>query len=61
MISDAEHLQDIGKLLDEQRHEVALDCVAKGIYKDVFEAKQSQRDKRIEYSDYKYKHLLYRS
>ena len=39
VISDAEYLQDIQHLLDEQRHEVALECVEKGIYKDVFEAK----------------------
>ena len=39
---------------------MAIDCVNKGIYKDVIEAKNQQREKRIKYSDYKYKHLLYR-
>jgi hypothetical protein len=48
-------------MLEEQRHEVALECVEKGIYSDVVQAKQGQRANKIKYSDYKYKHLLYRS
>ena len=52
--------RSIGKASEEQRHEVAIDCVKKGIYKDVIEAKQMQRKSRIDASDYKYKHLLYR-
>ena len=39
---------------------MALQCVEKGIYKDVVEAKQMQRKYRIALSDYKFKHLLYR-
>jgi hypothetical protein len=59
-IQDAEFKLDLQKLLDEQRHEVALDLVEKGIFKDVIQAKQMQRETRIQQSDYKYKHLLYR-
>lgn len=43
IIYDAEHLQDIQKRLDEMRHEVAINCVKLGIYKDVYEAKQPRR------------------
>ena len=39
---------------------MAIDCVNKGVYKNVIEAKQMQRQKRIKHSNYKYKHLLYR-
>ena len=59
-INDALFHADLDKLLEEQRHEMAIDCVQKGVYKDVIEAKGQQRDKRIMHSDYKYKHLLYR-
>jgi len=48
------------KRIEEQRHQTALLCMTLGIYKDVYEAKQGVRDKMIESSDYKYKHLLYR-
>ena len=60
LVNDALYRQDLDKLLEEQRHEMAIECVQKGVYKDVIEAKQMQRQKRIQYSDYKYKHLLYR-
>ena len=40
LINDAEHLQDLNQMNDEKRHEVALQAVELGIYKDVFEAKQ---------------------
>ena len=60
LVDDALYHQDLEKYLEEQRHEMAIECVQKGVYKDVIEAKEMQRKKRIQYSDYKYKHLLYR-
>jgi hypothetical protein len=71
VIYNAEYLLDIQKRIEEQRHQTALVCVALGIYKDTYEAKQGIRgkwvglmtlciDKMIRASDYKYKHLLYR-
>lgn len=72
IIYDAEFLQDIRRRLDERRHQVALECVAHGVYKDTYEAKQGVRGKNIVYwinfnidkmisdSKYKYKHLLYK-
>ena len=39
---------------------MAIECVQKGVYNNVIEAKGQQRDKRIKHSNYKYKHLLYR-
>ena len=39
LVNDALYLQDLEKALEEQRHEMAIDCVNKGIYKDVIEAK----------------------
>ncbi len=59
-IFDAEYMNDLSKLLEEQRHEVAIECVKLGIYKDVVEAKSMQRKVRMEQSDYKFKHLLFR-
>jgi hypothetical protein len=60
VIYDTEYLQDIDKRIEEQRHELAMQCVSLGIYKDVYEAKEGRRRKMIEESNYKYKHLLYR-
>jgi hypothetical protein len=71
IIYDAEYLLDVQKRIDEQRHQTALVCVALGLFKDTYEAKQGRRgkkfvinilkiDKMIKASDYKYKHLLYR-
>eukprot|EP00347_Sterkiella_histriomuscorum_P000035 403377431 len=61
IIFDAEFTRDIMKRLEEQRHQLALQCVALGIFDDVYQAKQTQRDLKIKNSDYKYKHLLYRN
>jgi hypothetical protein len=60
IIFDAEYFQDIQKRLNEQRHELAIHCVNLGIFKDVYEAKESRRQKSIHNSLYKYKHMLYR-
>jgi hypothetical protein len=43
IIQDAEYREDINKSIDEQRHEIAMKCVMLGIYKDVYEAKESSR------------------
>ena len=60
IIYDAEFFADQYKRLDEIRHEIAMQCVNLGIYKDVYEAKAGVRKKMIDESNYKYKHLLYR-
>jgi hypothetical protein len=45
VIYDAEYRQDIQRRIEEQRHQTALVCVALGIYKDTYEAKQGVRRK----------------
>jgi hypothetical protein len=46
IIFDAEYRQDIQRRIEEQRHQTALACVAAGLYKDTYEAKQGVRGKR---------------
>jgi hypothetical protein len=45
IIDSEEVKRDIQKRIEEYRHEAALKCVAFGIYKDVYEAKQGIRSK----------------
>ena len=49
------------KRINEQRHEMAIKCVQLGIYKDIYEALEGQRNLMVERSKYKYKALLYRN
>ena len=39
LVNDALFHSDLDKLLEEQRHQMAIECVQKGVYKDVIEAK----------------------
>lgn len=43
IIYDAEYRQDIERRIEESRHQTALVCVALGLYKDTYEAKQGVR------------------
>ena len=45
IIDDAEYRRDVLKRIEEQRHQMALLCVAVGVYKDTYEAKQGVRGK----------------
>lgn len=60
IIYDGEHDRDMVKRIEESRHQIALQLVAMGFYKDIFEAKEGQRERMIRDSNYRYKHLLYR-
>ncbi|CDW87750.1 UNKNOWN [Stylonychia lemnae] len=60
IIYDGEHDRDLLKRIDESRHQIALQLVAMGMYQDIFEAKEGQRERMIKDSNYRYKHLLYR-
>ena len=40
IIEDAKLMDDFKKAIEEQRHEIAMNCVLLGIYKDVAEAKR---------------------
>ena len=51
IIDDAEYRTDINKRVEEQRHQTAILCVALGIYKDTYEAKQGVRGKFLSFTN----------